>query len=420
MRVVRLLRKYDPAQWGGTETAMQRLLEGLRVHGVRSAIYCPALDSVPGRDPLRDAGGEVQRFRAFLPVLGISAQTRRQLVSVGGNLMSFDLISLLRRETDMSVLHAHALGRIGGIGLSIARQRNIPFVVTIHGGVLDLPPQLKKEMRKRAGGWEWGRFFGWIFQSHRLFPDADAILTCNGVEAALLREKYPGKRILVQPHGVPVGAYEEQHGGCALGAFPQIRGRRVLLCVGRIDPVKNQAWLVERLPRILQSHPDALLVLTGACTDEVYGEALRRRMRALGVENAVLFTGGLPPNDPRLIGLMQQAEAVLVPSISETFGLVILEAWAAGTTVLSSRTSGGRTLIRHGENGWLFDLDDPDGFHETLDRALHRSDRVRDVRLCGMDTVRTEYDVVALAGRMKRLYEELIEEKHALRHSTRR
>src|SRR5207253_5500322 len=65
-----------------------------------------------------------------------------------------------------------------------------------------------------------------IFQSHRLFRDADAILTCNATEAALLKERYPHKQIVVQPHGVPLHLYETDHREAARTAFPEICGDR--------------------------------------------------------------------------------------------------------------------------------------------------------------------------------------------------
>jgi glycosyltransferase involved in cell wall biosynthesis len=420
MRAVHLLRKYNPDQWGGTETAIQRLFDGLREHKVDSFVFCPELEQPVGRDPLHEAGYRIERFRAFVPIIGISAQRKRQLVSVGGNLMSFDLLSALKREQDVSVIHTHALGRIGGIALTAARQKRIPFVVTIHGGVLDLPAQIKQDFNKPIGGWEWGKFFGLLFQSHRLFPDADAIITCNGTEAKLLRERYPGKRIVVQPHGVPLELYEVDHRDKALQAFPQIQGRQVLLCVGRIDPIKNQGWLIDEAPRIFKKHPRAMMIFAGACTDEAYGELVYRKIEALGLRDRVLVTGGIPPNDPRLIGLFQEAEVLVLPSRSETFGLVILEAWATGTTVLSSRTSGACTLVRDGQNGWLFDLDNPETFHEPLDHALVKTEVASRVRRRGGDEVNTEYNIAALAGRMKKLYAELIEEKNALRDPSRR
>src|SRR5438034_6063313 len=130
MRAVHLLRKLDPEQWGGTETAIQRLLDGLREHGVTPVVYCPRLGQTHAEEPLARSGCEVQRFSAFVPILGLSEARKRELISVGGNLMSFDLISSLLRERNISLIHTHTLGRIGGIGLTVAKQRTVPFVVT--------------------------------------------------------------------------------------------------------------------------------------------------------------------------------------------------------------------------------------------------------------------------------------------------
>jgi glycosyltransferase involved in cell wall biosynthesis len=416
MRTVHILRKYDPAQWGGTETAIQRLFAGLRGQAVESVVYCPKIEGKIHKDPIAADGHCVKRFHAFMPVVGMNAQRKRQIISVGGNLMSLDLLPRLVREKNVSIVHTHALGRIGGIARMAARWRGAPLVVTIHGGVLDLPAQMKKEFNSPIGGWEWGKVFGLVLQSRRLLSDADAIITCNENEARLLREKYPGKRVVAQPHGVPLGVYQEDRREQALAAFPEIRGKQVLLSMGRIDPVKNQGWLVEQAPAIFERHPGALLVLAGPCTDEGYGEAMRQRIKALGIEGRVLLTGGLPPNDPRLIGLLQAAEVLLLPSKSETFGLVVLEAWATGTMVLSTRTSGACTLVRDGQNGWLFDLDKPEAFHQSLAQALSKSDAARRMLRLGGDEVQNRYNIGALAARMKGLYEELIEEKNAIRN----
>jgi alpha-maltose-1-phosphate synthase len=420
MRTVHLLRKYVPAEWGGTETAVQRLLAGLREHDVESIVYCPRIRQNSEKDPIAADGHRIERFSAFVPTLGISAQRKRQIVSVGGNLMSLDILPRLLREKDISVVHTHALGRIGGIGRLAARLRGAPLVVTIHGGVLDLPPEIKNSFNEPVGGWEWGKIFGLLLQSRRLLGDADAIVTCNENEARLLREQYPGKRVVVQPHGVPLDIYEPDRREPAFKAFPQIRGKQILLSVGRIDPVKNQSWLIEQMSPVFQKFPRAILVLAGAVTDETYGEKLRQRIKVLGMEDRVILTGGLPPNDPRLIGLYQAADVLLLPSKSETFGLVILEAWATGTMVLSTRTSGACTLIEDGRNGWLFDLDQPETFHQPLAQALSNSDAARRVLRRGGHEVHTQYNLTALAGRMKALYQELIEEKNAIRNPARR
>lgn len=397
---------------------MHRLFDGLRRSEVTPVIYCPSLEDNSHEDPLVQSGFQVERFKAFVPVWGISAERRRQLVSVGGNLMSFGLISSLRREKDVAVIHAHTLGRIGGIALTMAKQRGVPFVVTIHGGVHDLPDNVKRSFNAPSDtGWEWGKLFGLLLQSHRLFVDASAIVTCNENEALLLRQRHPSKRIVVQSHGVDTSPYERDCRQAARAAFPQIVGKRALLVLGRVDPIKNQGWLVEQAREMLSANPDALLVFAGACTDEPYGRQLNKRIAELGLQSQVLQTGGLPPNDPRLIGLLQEAAVLLLPSLSETFGLVILESWAAGTTVIASNTSGAKALIEHGHNGWLCDLDKPETFHRALSLTLRKPEVASEMAARGREKVIASYTINGVASQMKRLYEEVISQHHALRHS---
>ena len=419
MRVIHRLRKYDVAEWGGTETAVQRLFEGLHRHDVTSLMYCPRVNGVSAAEPRSENGSAIKRFKACVPIWGISRQQRQQLVAVGGNLMSFDLMPALWRERDIALIHAHTLGRLGSIACAVARARRLPFVVTIHGGLFDLPEPMRNGFQKpKLGGCDWGKLFGMLLRSRQLLSYADAILTCNPREAALITEHYPNKRVQVQPHGIPTALYERDSRAAAYEFFPELSGRRVLLCVGRIDPVKNQGWLIEQAREILRNHPGALLVLAGACTDQAYGEQLRQQIRQSGLEKDVLLTGALPPADPRLIGLFQIAETLILPSISETFGLVLLEAWAAGTAVISSRTSGASALIRHGENGWLFDLQNPASFHEALDLTLENRDLRARLAAAGHKLTAGEYDVNVIAGRVKQLYQERIESKHALCNST--
>ncbi len=419
MTVVHVLRKYNPAEWGGTESALQRLFDGLRPTGIRNLVYCPRGPDASSNDPLAASGCTIKRFRACVPIWGISREQKRQMISVGGNLMSFGLFTALWRESSVSLIHTHALGRLGGIALSVAKRRQVPYVVTIHGGVLDIPEQLKQSFEQSSGGFEWGKLFGLLLQSRRVLADADAVITCNEREAAQLQEKLPGKRVQVQPHGVPMAAFAKDFRSHAVAALPALAGKSVLLCVGRIDPVKNQLWLVDRMPAILMRHPNVILVLAGACTDARYGAALHDRIRELALESKVIVTGGLGPGDPRLVGLMQQATAVVLPSISETFGLVILEAWAAQTAVISSRTSGASALINPGENGWLFDLDSPPTFLRALDELLADPRRREQFAQAGHHLAESRYDTKVVARKVRDLYRQLIEEKNALRHSAR-
>src|ERR1700733_15122399 len=114
MRVAHVLRKYDPTEWGGTESAIHQLTSGLTVHGVESIVYAPRIPFPGGSaDPLAGAGPSVRRFRACLPVWGLPVERRRQLVALGGNQISFDLPGALWSERKLDVIHSHALGRLG-------------------------------------------------------------------------------------------------------------------------------------------------------------------------------------------------------------------------------------------------------------------------------------------------------------------
>ena len=414
MKVVHLLRKYNPDEWGGTETAVMRLVEGLRGHATESVVYCPRLAGSTGGDPFAKAGIPVKRFRSTLPVWRLPAAQRHQMIAVGGNLLSFELIGQLLREKALALIHTHTLNRLGGTALTVAKVRRIPLVVTIHGGLFDLPQEVSAQLaRPLAGGFEWGRLFGFLLRSKKVVAHADAVVTCNEREAELIAERHPRQRVIVQSHSINAQLYERESGAEVDWHFPALRSHPFLLVLGRLDPVKNQQWLLEQAPALLRRHPEMRLVFAGACTNEAYGEVLRTTIRTLGLESRVLLTGGLPPEDPRLIGLLQRATALVVPSQSETFGLVILEAWGAGTPVISSRTSGALGLVRDGENGWLFDLAEPGAFHAAVDEIVSQPERTAAAGAMGRAEVRANYDSAVLTGRMKELYCELIARKQS-------
>jgi glycosyltransferase involved in cell wall biosynthesis len=417
MRVAHILRKYNPAEWGGTESAVLQLATDLGTRGVRSIVYAPRLASAAAGDPFAAAGCAVKTFRAFAPVWGISRERRRQLVSVGGNLVSLDLFASLWREPGLDVIHSHAQGRLGAEGRAIARARKIPFVLSIHGGAYDLPVNVRRDLSApSAGGFDWGMAVGFALGARHLVGQADAVVALNTREADLIRERHPGRRVLIEQHGISTSLFIRDQKAAAMAAYPTLQGRTVLLVLGRIDPTKNQDWLVAEAADLVRRHRDVLLVFVGSITNQEYGEAFKARILRENLAPSVMLVGSLPFGDPRLVGLLQIARAVVLPSLSETFGIVILESWAAGTPVISSRTSGAKALVEEGVNGLLFDLDRPETFHAAVDAIIEHPEQAVAWGAAGRTKTVAKFDTSVSAQRMKHLYEELIEEKNALRH----
>jgi alpha-maltose-1-phosphate synthase len=410
IRVAHILRKYDPREWGGTETAIRDLVKGLEAQSVESVIYAPKLlHSTQIEDSFGALGAHLNRFRAFIPMIGLEEMDRKALIAIGGNIVSFDIFRQLHRNSGLDVIHTHALGRLGSIARVIARQKRIPFVITIHGGYLDLPATVvDKLIAPGQLGFDYGKLFGLLLRSRHLVEKADAVITVNPREAELLRAKWPALRVEVIPHGLPTAIYDRDHRIAAQTHFPTIRERTIVLSVGRLDAVKNQAFLIESLPRLHRERPNALLVLVGPTTDSAYERNIRERIRDLKLENSVLLTGLLPPNDPRLIGLYQSAHVLVLPSKSETFGLVLLEAWAAGCPVIASSTSGAKQLIRSDENGFLFPVNDPQGLVQAFRHTFQSEDRRKSLGQMGQKMVRTHYDTRVVAKRIRHLYADLL------------
>ena len=412
MRIAHIVRKYDPKEWGGTESYLKNLFSVLKVQHADSMLFAPSINPSTTYDPIVSCGIELRRFRAIVPYFGLSPFQKSQIIAVGGNILSFNLPWMLFRENNIDLIHIHALGRLGGIGRTIARLRHLPFIVSIHGGAFDIPPQVEKQvLNNQKQGWDWGKPFGWLFGSHHVLSDADAILTLNETETKKIQERFPSKKVIQMPSGIYIKSFEKNCRDSAVNAFPEIKNRPLFLMAGRIDPVKNQLWVVQQVPEILKKHPDILFVIAGGCTNTEYKDSITKQISDLKIQNSVIFVGDIKPDDPKLIGLYQLSTALLLPSLSETFGLVILEAWAASTVVISSKTSGALEKIISGKNGLLFDLENPKSFHDAVDSILSNPLLTSTIKNEGQKCVKAKYDIEKTGNRLKELYESLIEEK---------
>jgi D-inositol-3-phosphate glycosyltransferase len=235
---------------------------------------------------------------------------------------------------------------------------------------------------------------------------SDAILASCPTEADWLVDLYGAdrSRVEVVPPGVDHAFFSpgDRRGARAalgLGDHP------VLLFVGRIQPLKGLQVAVGALARL--RHTGGVLLVVGGPSG-IEGEAeldrVRRLAARLGLADRVRF---VPPQPHHLLSTYYRAaDACIVPSRSESFGLVALEAAACGTPVVAAAVGGLRTLVDHGRTGFLVEGRDPARFAGRLDDVLDDATGPGALGPAAAALARG-YTWSTTAARLRRLYNDL-------------
>ena len=253
---------------------------------------------------------------------------------LGGRLLARAALPIARRlhrEKPFDLVHAHMLPRDGHAGLLVARALGIPMALTVHG--TDIFAYFK------PGETPWRR-------NARIAREADALMAVSGL---LLSRVAPyrgeGKLTRVVPNGVDLSLIPEK-----------TRNRpRAVISVGTLKARKCMDRTLEAFAGLAGEFPDATLTIVGIGEMEAQ---LRARIGELGLEGRVTLTGGLPHEE--VLSRMAQSDLFVLPSWGEGYGIVYIEAMAAGCIAVGARGEGIEDTIRDGENGFLVPAGDVD------------------------------------------------------------
>ncbi len=247
----------------------------------------------------------------------------------------------------------------GLVAHRLKHERDLPFVSTFH-----------TLARVKAEG-------GDLEPAWREMAEAEIIGCADAICVSCSEEERQFRRLYGDPRGrIEVVAPAVEHAFFAPGdrsgarqALQLPAESPVILFVGRIQPLKGPDVAVRALARL--GRPDALLLLVGGASG-AQGDAevtrLHRLIDQLGVRDQVRF---VPPQPHHILSTYYRAaDAVVVPSRSESFGLVALEASACGVPVVASAVGGLLTLVDHGDSGFLVPGRDPEVFAEHLRTLL--------------------------------------------------
>ena len=374
MKIVQIPRRFVAADWGGTETVVLESSKRLRAWGHDSRILCPRALSDTRYERLE--GVPVERVDYFYPYLGLGAQERHQLDKKGGNLFSFELMSRLQRMERPDVLHLHTGKRLGGCVRRVARMRRIPYVLTLHGGLFDVPgDEAQSWTAPTRGTLEWGRALGWWVGARRVEQEASAIFTLGEAERRQVQQRFPHVPVHLLPNGVDVERFSRGQGErfrAHLGLDP---GQRLIVSVGRIDPQKDQLTALAACDLLAHQHPDVHLAFVGPVTNADYLATLTREIAARGLGERVSLVHGASPQ--LLVDALHASQVFLHSSLHEPFGIVILEAWAAGCPVVATRVGGVPGFVADGRDARLVEARQPASMASALAELLANPPQAR-------------------------------------------
>lgn len=415
--IVHVPRRFVAEEWGGTETVIleiSRQQQRARLNPIIVTSMALARD----RDREETIGGiPVHRHPYCYPFFGLTDADHAALDKKGGNLLSISLFRSLLRIPDVRLFHAHTLKRLGGEVRTAARLRRKPLVVSLHGGVFDVPAsELDSLLKPIENKFEWGRPFGALFGSRRVLEDADQVICVGQGELDKARNGISHNRIDYLPNGVDCAKFAAADGHAFRERHRISPDAFLVLNLSRIDGQKNQLLLLQAFVGFHRRVRRAVLVLIGPETQPAYAARLRSFIAEQGLGDHVRLLPGLRNDDPSLVQAYHACSAFVLPSLHEPFGIVVLEAWSSGRPVIASRVGGLRTLIRHDETGWFIEpeaADAPAQLNDALTRLADEPATARRLADAGLAEARQHYDWSRIGQRLESLYQAA--ETHAQR-----
>jgi glycosyltransferase involved in cell wall biosynthesis len=401
-----VLRKYDPAAWGGVETHLVALTRALSRLGVGCEVHAPLGPTTP--DKALAARVPLVRYRARLPVIG-PASKRRALWECGGNLVSAQELFRLAKDSSLSLAHVHTQGRVGGAVRTAMKLTGRPYVVSVHGPLRSGAEFVEHESRRRLRGVrDVGQPFGLLVGARRVLEDAARILVFNDEEAAALEARH-GARVVRLDQGVELDRFAS--GDADRGRERAGTKRPFVLQVGRLCRQKNAELSLAAFARAAPRGHD--LVFAGAETDPGLRSKLEAQARAAGIAERVRWLGNVEPTE--IPDLLAASELVLAPSLHEAFGLVVLEAWAASRPVLFAGVAGMADLGRGLQTTPAVPHHDAEGWARLLGDWLRSPSALREAAREGEERARSRFDWNIVARRHAALYDEVRAEARARR-----
>jgi D-inositol-3-phosphate glycosyltransferase len=383
---------------GGMNVYVRELASALARQGARCEVFTRRESAHQPESVWVEPGMRVHFVDAG-PVAAVAKEHLPTLVDEWTTAVGDRLAAVAKRHGPLDLIHAN-YWLSGMAGHRLKHLLDVPLAATFH-------------TLERVKGRESGQIGVSAAARQRAAAEAaiigcsDAVLASCHVEAQQLVELYgaAADRVELVPPAVDHAIFAPGRQAQARRATGLPEEEPVVLFVGRIQPLKGLSVAVEALGCLVQGARSArtrratLVVIGGPSGEEGASELARAHELAehYGVSDRIRWVR--PQRHEMLSSFYRAADVCVVPSRSESFGLVALEAAACGVPVVASAVGGLRTLIRHGSTGYLVQPGYAEGFAHFLgevlaDRSLARSLGQAATQLAG------QYTWAAAGGRL--------------------
>jgi glycosyltransferase involved in cell wall biosynthesis len=186
---------------------------------------------------------------------------------------------------------------------------------------------------------------------------------------------------------------------------------KVLISIGRLAREKNWETLLRAAAQVYTQHPTLRLVLIGDGPDK---QTLELLAAELGIAERVTFTGEVPFDE--IPAYLKAADMFGFASVTETQGLVTIEAMAAGLPVVVVDGSGSHDIVDNGKEGFLVD-NDPNALASAINQMLSNPEQMKQFSVKALKKARI-FDANRLGKQMVKVYEQAIQDKKENRYVT--
>lgn len=319
--------------------------------------FRPALAETDKRTPRKDVIDGIPVYFPRCLTLGNAGEK-----AIGGYLLyraALPIAQKLHKEKPFDIVHAHMLPRDGHAGLLMSRALGIPAALTVHGTDIFHYFIPGKEPWKR---------------NIRIARDVDALMAVSSLlMSRVLPYRGEEKLSRVVQNGVDL----------SLVPTDEKKKPRSVISVGTLKARKCMDRTLEAFARLADEYPDATLTIVGI--GEMEGQ-LRARIGQLGLRERVTLTGGLPHEE--VLRRMAQSDLFVLPSWGEGYGIVYIEAMAAGCIAVGAKDEGIADTITDGENGFLVPAGDIDETERVMRQVFAKPERYEALRRKGIQAAR--------------------------------